>query len=111
MRIQRTGARLSVLPSTVNGTELGAQEWRDFLFLRYGIKPTDLPSHCDGCGAAFSICNALDCKKGGVVMVCHNYLCDGVANFVGKAFTPAHVRDNHEIFTGCALRGGEAKVK
>ena len=28
-RIQRTEVWLSVLPSTVNGTELGAQEWRD----------------------------------------------------------------------------------
>ena len=27
--IMQTGAWLSVLPSTVNGTELGAQEWRD----------------------------------------------------------------------------------
>ena len=32
-RIHMTGAWLSVLPSTVNGTELGDQEWRDFLFL------------------------------------------------------------------------------
>ena len=32
-RIMRTGALLSVLPSTVNETELGAQEWRDSLFL------------------------------------------------------------------------------
>ena len=32
-RIQRTGAWLSVLSYVINGTELGAQEWRDFLFL------------------------------------------------------------------------------
>ena len=59
-RIQRTGTWLSVLPPTVNGTELGAQEWRDSLFLRYGIDPPDLPSHYNSCWAAFSICNALD---------------------------------------------------
>ena len=29
---------LSVMPSTADTKELGAQEWRDSLFLRYGIK-------------------------------------------------------------------------
>ena len=53
-RLQRatnTGAWLIVQPSTVNGTELGAQEWRDALFLWYGLEPPDLPTHCDGCQA------------------------------------------------------------
>ena len=36
-RLTKTGAWVTVQPSTVNGTELGAQEWRDALFLRYGI--------------------------------------------------------------------------
>ena len=58
--IQRTGAWLSLLSSTFNDTELGVQEWRDSLFVGYGIEPPDLPSHCDGCGAAFSICHALE---------------------------------------------------
>ena len=40
------GAWLTVLPSTVKGTELGAQEWRDALFLRYGLEPPELPYHC-----------------------------------------------------------------
>ena len=54
-QIQRTGVWLSLLLSTVNGTELEAQEWRDSLFLRYDIEPPDLLSHYDVCGAAFSI--------------------------------------------------------
>ena len=33
VRIMRKGAWLSMIPSTVNGTDLGAQEWRDPLFL------------------------------------------------------------------------------
>ena len=32
-RITQTGAWMSVLPSTVHGKKLGAQEWRDYLFL------------------------------------------------------------------------------
>ena len=33
-RATKMGASLSVQPSTVNGTELGEQEWQDTLFLR-----------------------------------------------------------------------------
>ena len=51
---------MSVLPSTVNETELGAQEWRYYLFLRYGIVPPNLPEHCDECGVAFDIYHTLD---------------------------------------------------
>ena len=54
-RIQRTWAWLSVLPPTINGMELGEQEWRDYLFLLYIINTHDLQSHCDGFGEALSI--------------------------------------------------------
>ena len=60
----------------MNGTELRAQEWRDALFLRYGLEPPDLSTHCDGCQAKFSISHALDCKNGGLVIARHNDLCD-----------------------------------
>ena len=43
-RSEKTGARLTVQPSTVNRTELGTQEWRNALFLRYGLDPLDLPT-------------------------------------------------------------------
>ena len=56
----KTGEWLMVLPSTVNGTELGAQEWRDELFLRYGLETPDLPKYYDGCQARFLITPALD---------------------------------------------------
>ena len=38
-RIMHTRACLSVMTSTVNGTELGAQERRNSLFLRYVSEP------------------------------------------------------------------------
>ena len=59
-RAAKTGAWLTVMPSTVNGTELGPQEWRDALFLRYGLESSDLPKNCDGCQARFTIIHALD---------------------------------------------------
>ena len=37
-RATKNGAWLTVQPSTVNGTELGAQEWRDAAFLCYGLE-------------------------------------------------------------------------
>ena len=95
-------------PSTVNGTELGAQEWRDAAFLRYGLEPPDLPKHCDGCNARFSICHALDCKRGGLVTARHNELRDGVADLAGKAFTPSHVRNDPLIYQCCAAKKTKA---
>ena len=103
-RGKKTGAWLTVQLSTVNGTELGAQEWRDALFLRYGLDPPDLPTHCDGCQAKFSISHTLDFQKGGLVTARHNELRDGATNLAGKAFTPSHVRDNPLIYSGRAVK-------
>ena len=63
-RETKTGSWLTAQPSTVIGTELGAQEWRKVFFLRYGLHPPDLPTHCNGCQAKFCISHALDYKKG-----------------------------------------------
>ena len=95
-------------PSTVNGTDLGDQEWRDFLFLRYGLEPPDLPMYYDGCQAKFSISHALDCKKGGHVTARHNELRDWVADLANKAFTPSHVRDGPLIYSGRAVKRTKA---
>ena len=42
-RATKMGTWLIVQPSTVNGTEIGEQEWLDALFLWYGLDPPDLP--------------------------------------------------------------------
>ena len=91
---------MMVQPSTVNGEELSAQEWQDALFLIYGIDPPDLHKLCDGRNSDFSICHPLGCKKGGLVTANHHNLCDGVADLVGKAFTPTYVCDDPLIFVG-----------
>ena len=76
-RAAKTGARLTLLPSTVNGTDMGAQEWSDALFLGYGMEPPDVPKYWDRCEARFTISHALDCKNGGLVTVHHIELRDG----------------------------------
>ena len=59
-RATKTGAWMMVQPSTVNGTEMGGQEWQDALYLRYDIEHPDLTKLCDSCSTAFSISNALN---------------------------------------------------
>ena len=43
--VTKTGAWMRVQLSTVNGMELGAQEWQYALFLRYGLELPDLPHY------------------------------------------------------------------
>ena len=107
-RVAKTVAWLTVLPSTVNGTELGGQEWRDAHFLRYVLEPPDLPKYCDRCQAQFSISHALDCKKGGFVTARHNKLRDRVTYLAGKAFTRSHVCYNPLIYSGRAVKRTKA---
>ena len=108
-RAKKTGAWLTVHLSTVNGTELGAQEWRDSAFLRYGLETPDLPKYYDGCNSRFSICQALDCKRGGLVTARHNELRDRVTDLSGNALTPSHVRNDSLIYQGCAVKRAKAK--
>ena len=87
-------------------TELGAQEWRDSLFLIYRIDPPDLPGHCNEFGVSFFICHTLNFKKGGLITACYNKLCDGVTDVVIKAFTPTHAHEAPKINKGCVVQGG-----
>ena len=101
---------MMVQPSTVNGTEPGAQEWRYALFLWYGLYPPDLPTYCDGCNTKLTICHSLNCKRSILITTRHNELQDRAAYLAGKAFTPSHVHDNPLIFAGRAVRRTKAKL-
>jgi predicted transcriptional regulator len=89
------------MPSSVNGTELSAQEYRDAFLLRYGRCPGDLPPHCDGCGQKFNVRHALECKKGGNVISRHNEIRDELADLASKAITPSAVRNEPIIHASC----------
>ena len=104
-RGQKTGAWISVLPSTINGTELSSQEFRDALYMRYGITPPDLPGNCDGCEARFTLQHALGCKKGGLVISRHNEIRDELIHLAGKALTPSAIRDEPLIQSGRNAKG------
>jgi hypothetical protein len=96
-RGMETGMWLTLAPSTVNGTELSAQEFRDHLFLRYDMRPPDLPTHCDECSAKFDMCHTLQCKKGGLVIMRHNKIKDELCDLLTKALVPSAVRDEPRI--------------
>ena len=85
------------MPSTVNGTELLAQEFRDALLLRYARSLADLPCHCDGCGQNFSVRYALACKKGGLVICRHNEIRDELSDLASKALIPSALRNEPRI--------------
>jgi hypothetical protein len=68
---------LTCTPSTVNGTALGPDVFRDFLALRYAMQPAGLPHRCEGCGKApFNLAHAMNCANGGLTIRRHNYLRD-----------------------------------
>jgi hypothetical protein len=85
LRGKETGLWLSIKPSTLNGTELSAQEFRDALLLCHARTPGDLQSHCDGCGVKFDVCHALECKVGGLVILRHNEINEELCNLASKA--------------------------
>ena len=103
----KTGVWLYVLPSTVNGLELGDQEWRDSIFLQYSIEPLYMFRHYNDCGARFSIRHSLGCNKGGLVTSCHNELRDLIADLDIKALTPTCMRKDLLINPGRAVHIGK----
>ncbi len=102
---KETGQWLSVMPSTLNGTELSAQEFRDALLLRHARTPGDLPSHCDGCGAKFDVRHALGCKVGGLVILRHNEINEELCDLASKALVPSAVRVEPMIQTKRTAEG------
>ena len=96
--------------SMVNGTEMGAQEWRDALFLRYGFEPPYLLKFCDNFNAVFYIYHALNCKRGNLVTEYQNELHDRVADLARKSFTTTHVCKDSLIFAGCTVKRTTANL-
>ena len=62
---------LSALPISEHGFALHKGAFRDALCLRYGWRPSHLPSHCV-CGHHFTIKHALSCSRGGFPSIRHN---------------------------------------
>ena len=77
---------LTVLPLKQEGYDMSAVQFRDQLAIRYGQEPNAVPSHCDGCGAAFSLQHSLDCMNGGLIKRGHNDVRDVDARLADVAW-------------------------
>ena len=66
---------LTARPIEEHGFALHKTAFRDSIALRYGWKPTNLPSHC-ACGETFNTNHALSCPNGGFFIVRHNEVRD-----------------------------------
>ena len=104
-RAKETGGWLTVMPNSLNGTELTAEEFRDSLRLRMGLTPSALPEKCDGCGNHFSVEHALACKKGGLVLLCHNDMVAEWHEMCANALTPSAISDEPLIHNGRVAGG------
>ena len=77
---------LSVIPLEEHGFILNKGEFRDAVSLRYNKKLRGLPSKCP-CGQIYNETHALNCKKGGFVIIRHNNVRDFEANLMKKVYS------------------------
>ncbi|KAL7474429.1 hypothetical protein ACHAW6_000403, partial [Cyclotella cf. meneghiniana] len=84
-----TGTWLTTIPDRFSGTELTKTELFDNIALRYGSRPPHLPSRCDGCSKGFTVEHVFNCKKGGLVGICHDDAHDEWAHLCSLAFSNA----------------------
>ena len=82
----KTSAWLAVLPLCKHHFDLSATEFRDALAMRYQRPFLRMPATCDGCGAAFNLEHALDCRKRGLVIQRHNAIRDALGDLASIAF-------------------------
>ena len=63
-RAGTNGSWLTVRPDILGETLLSRQKFVDNARIHLNLKVAlNLPQHCDGCGAGFSVDHALSCKK------------------------------------------------
>ena len=94
-----SGIWLTCIPSRLNNTDLSKEQWDDNVRLRYNLKPTNMPEHCDGCGCKLTVEHALACKIGGLVHICHNDVADEWEALASHAFSPSCVSHEPLIFS------------
>jgi hypothetical protein len=73
---------LSALPLVRLGLNLEAQVFRDFIMMRFGHVPFNLPKKCPSCGKEASLEHLLSCKLDGWVSLRHKELNKAWAAFI-----------------------------
>ena len=103
---QATGASnwLNVIPLEDQGFTLTKNEFRDALALRYNRPFKGLPSKCP-CGNNFDINHALNCKRGGFVIMRHNNIRDFEANLLHKVYNDVETEPSLQPLNGEHING------
>ena len=94
---------LSTLPIDEHGFALHKGAFRDALCLRYGWRPSHLPSHCI-CGEQFTVEHALSCSRGGYPSIRHNEIRDITADLLSEVCHNVGKEPCLQTMTGEQLR-------
>ena len=84
------GSWLSVLPLEDQVFTLTKSEFRDALCIRYNKLLRGLPSNCT-CGHKYDMNHALNCKRGGFVILRHNKIGDFEANLLQRLYNDVEI--------------------
>ena len=90
---------LNVLPLSEHGFNLNKNEFRDALNIRYNRHVKGLPSHCP-CGQKFNLVHAMNCKRGGFIIMRHNDIRDFEANLLAKVCNDVEIEPGLQPVTG-----------
>ena len=102
---------LSTLPLEDQGFTLNKGEFRDALAIRYNKELRGLPSKCP-CGLPFNLNHALNCKRGGLVIIRHNNIRDFEANLLRQVCNDVETEPPLQPLEGeniAGLTGDEAR--
>ena len=101
---------LSTLPLEEQGFTLTKNEFRDALTLPYSKDIRGLPSKCP-CGQSFNVNHAMNCKRGGFIIMRHNNIRDFEANLMRKVCNDVETKPSLQPINGenvAGLTGDEA---
>ena len=76
-----------LLPVAHHHFDVSVVKFCDALALRYNKPLVRMPESCDGCKDSFTLCHALDCWKGGLVMQRHNEVRDVLGDIAAMVHT------------------------
>ena len=90
------------LPIAEHNFALHKGSFRDALCLRYGWKPTRMPSHCV-CGCNFSVEHAFSCPTGALPSIRHNDIRDLTAGLLTEVFPNVAIEPDLQPLSGETL--------
>ena len=91
---EHISAWLTIPQSKKSHFDLSSRELRDALAMRYKKPLLSILALCDGCGAMFNLSYSLSCRKGGLIIKCHNEVRDTVGDLSGLVWSLVNQETN-----------------